>query len=271
MSSKQWCQSMNLIFQRFRVFGAVGLRVMNDSLCTEQCLGKTQDSITCSFLPNTTDLILLVMQFRFFKAKSPRLMTVSYKSEPEQPPVSHCLRTQRVCCTPVSNLAVRYGSQTPCVLNHDVVKKIQTTTALFFFSQTPVLSPFASVCIFCLHRWVEHIPWPHLVPAWDVWLGIARLVPAQHFHGAGRLWLLRLHWWKRMLLCFPDCRIRPLPKDQLLTVTSLHTDEISLWTQPSRCHIRLSFSCPGFHLDMWQRDVKFIMSLFVKLCSLCEW
>lgn len=28
----------------------------------------------------------------------------------------------------------------------------------------------------------KHIPWPHLVPAWDVWLGITRLVPAQHFH-----------------------------------------------------------------------------------------
>lgn len=33
---------------------------------------------------------------------------------------------------------------------------------------------------------VEHIPCPHLVPAWDVWLGIARLVPAQGFHGTGR-------------------------------------------------------------------------------------
>lgn len=33
---------------------------------------------------------------------------------------------------------------------------------------------------------MKHIPWPHLVPAWDVWLGIARLVPAQRFHGTGR-------------------------------------------------------------------------------------
>lgn len=34
-----------------------------------------------------------------------------------------------------------------------------------------------------LSRRAKYIPWPHLVPAWDVWLGIARLVPAPHFYG----------------------------------------------------------------------------------------
>lgn len=32
----------------------------------------------------------------------------------------------------------------------------------------------------------KRIPWPNLVPAWDVCLGIAGLVPAQRFHGTGR-------------------------------------------------------------------------------------
>lgn len=56
----------------------------------------------------------------------------------------------------------------------------------FFLCCTPVFPLFAWVRIFCLYHWVKHIPWPHLVPAWDVWLGIARLVPAQRFHGTGR-------------------------------------------------------------------------------------
>lgn len=61
----------------------------------------------------------------------------------------------------------------------------------FFFSFLHVVASSSllfclSPYLFCLYHWVRHIPWPHLVPAWDVWLGIARLVPAQRFQGTGR-------------------------------------------------------------------------------------
>lgn len=45
----------------------------------------------------------------------------------------------------------------------------------FFSFVVPLPFLSASACIFCLYHWAEHIPWPHLVPAWDVWLGIADL------------------------------------------------------------------------------------------------
>lgn len=76
--------------------------------------------------------------------------------------------------------------------HRQLMKKWLFDTAVFKCFSNGILT-FALTLKMCSHnvspylcRRAKNIPWPHLVPAWDIWLGIARLVPAPPFYGRSK-------------------------------------------------------------------------------------